>query len=293
MSGLFGTKIVLVGGVYWVEVRSFFYRPLLPLPVHYPKSVRAPVSARLGAYQYPVKAEAEANSALNLLMFEQARTYSVDSLDKKRRRQVKLAAREFEVRPVTDVGEFKRQAHPVYLSFYERTRYAVGAKRRDPAYFSAWADAIFAIPNVLILGAYREGVLGGVSLSYLIDDTVFYATFFCDDEALKRYLSDLMLHSVRELAAASPNARQVFASMFKGIRGLDDFYLLRGAALVRQPARLEINPVTNLLLKKFLPKQYRQLLGQVDVSAGGVESDDASGQSKATVHDPARPAEFS
>lgn len=293
LSGLFGSKIVLVGGVYWIEVRSFFYRPLLPLPVHHPLSVRAPVSARLGAYQYPVKSEDEANSALNLLMFEEARAYSLDSLDKKRRRQVKLAAKEFEVRPVTDVEEFKRQAHPVYLSFYERTHYTVGAKRRDPAYFSAWADAIFAIPNVLILGAYREGVLGGVSLSYLINDTVFYATFFCDDEALKRYLSDLMLHSVRELAATSPEVRQVFASMFKGIRGLDDFYLLRGAALVRQPARLEINPVTNLLLKRCLPKQYRQLLGQVDVPRGGEETGDESARSKATSHDPARPAEFS
>lgn len=287
LSGQFGSKISLVDGVYWVEVRSLFFRPLLPLTEHRPDTVRPPPRARFGAYQYPVATGDKPNSAVNLLLFQQAREYSVERLDKKRRRQVKLAAKDFEIRVLglADLADFKRQAHPVYLSFYERTRYQVGAKRQDPAYFAAWADAVFAVPNVLILGAYRNGELGGVSLSYLIRDTVVYATFFCNDEALKRYLSDLMLHSVRELAATSPEVRQVFASMYKGIRGLDEFYLLRGAALVRQPARLEINPLARLLLKNGLPRQYRQLLGQIDEPAAGAGEDGEIGPSPTSKAD--------
>jgi len=51
--------------------------------------------------------------------------------------------------------------------------------------------------------------------------------------------------------------------MFKNNRGLDDFKILRGATLVQQRARLEVNPVTRMLLKKFLPGQYAQLLGRL------------------------------
>lgn len=272
--GLLGPKIVRVGDLYWGEIRSFFYRPLLTVMEFHPGSIRRPLLARLGGVQYAVPRAVEANSHLNWLIFERTSLYSVASLDKNRRRQVKLAAREFTLRIMTDVEEFKQQAYPVYLSFYERTRYKVGERRRDRAYFAQWADALFAIPNVLILGAYQQGSLGGVSLSYQVKDSVFYATFFCHDEALDHHLSDLMLHTVRASAAVAPEVRQVIVGMFKGNPGLDDFYLLRGAKLVRQRARLEINPLTRFILQKLLPRQYAQLLGNLpDLPTGSADGD--------------------
>lgn len=261
--GLLGPRIVRAGDTYWGEVRRFFYRPLLPLREYQPGMISKPWLAALGGAQYAVPAGSGANSCLNWLVFDQTRDYTVTTLDKNRRRQVKLAAKEFVIRPLTDLTEFKRQAHPVYLSFQDRTGYKVGANRRDPAKFAAWAEAVFSIPHVLILGGYRDNLLVGVSLTYRVSSTVFYATFFCNDEALKGYLSDLMLHTVRESAADSPEISHVYAGMFKGIRGLDDFYLHRGAKLIRQPARLVINPLARLLLKTFLPRQFAQLHGRL------------------------------
>jgi hypothetical protein len=249
--------------MHWGEVRRFFYRPLLPLREHQPGTIRPPFLAAVGGAQYAVPAGVAANSCLNCLVFDETRDYSVAKLDKNRRRQVKLAAKEFVIRPMADLEEFKRQAHPVYLSFHDRTGYKVGAGRRDPAQFAAWAEKVFRVPSVLVLGGYREGVLGGVSLTYRVGSTVFYATFFCNDGALERYLSDLMLHTVRESAAVDPDVTHVYAGMFKGVRGLDDFYLHRGAKLLRQPARLEINPLTRTLLQKFMPRQFSQLLGEL------------------------------
>ncbi len=268
--GLLGPRIVRTGDVYWGEIRKFFYRPLWSQIQYHPRTIRRPLLSYLGGIQYAVPPDAAANSQLNWLLFDQTKEYSLTSLDKNRRRQVRLAAREFSIRPMTDVEEFKRQAYPVYLSFYERTRYKVGAWRRDPLHFGRWAEALFRIPHVLILGAYRSGELGGVSLSYQVRDTAFYATFFCNQNALDHYLSDLMLHSARESAAATPEVRQLIVGMFKGIRGLDDFYLLRGAKLVRQRARIEVNPLTRLLLKIFLPRQYAHLLGQLPDQSAAV-----------------------
>lgn len=261
--GLLGPRIVQVGNMHWGEVRRCFYRPLLPLLTYDPATIRPPALAVLGGVQYPVSPDAQPNSWLNWLVFDQTADYSVARLDKNRRRQVRLAARDFEIRVITDREEFKRLAYPVYLSFHNRTGYKVGAERRDPARFAAWSEALFRIPGVLILGGYRAGALGGVSLTYRVGGTIFYATFFCDDDALERYLSDLMLHTVRESAAAAPGVHHVYAGMFKGIRGLDDFYLHRGARLIRQPARLEINPVAGALLPRLLPRQYAQLIGHL------------------------------
>ncbi|RXK52923.1 hypothetical protein ESB00_14520 [Oleiharenicola lentus] len=261
--GLLGPRPIRCGEIYWGEVRRYFYRPLQPLHIFDRAKICRPIGAAWGGAQYAVSEGPDANSWLNWLAFDQTQNYSVATLDKNRRRQVRLAAADFEIRRLTDPELFKREAHPVYLSFQNRTGYRVGSERRDPAAFARWADQVFASPNVLVLGGYREGVLGGVSLTYKFGHTVFYATFFCDDESLRRYLSDLMLHTVRESAAADPAVRYVYAGMFKGIRGLDDFYLHRGARLFRQPARLELNPITRFLLKSFLPAQYNRLTGHL------------------------------
>jgi hypothetical protein len=261
--GLLGPKVVRTGGLHWAEARRFFYRPLVPLREFDPATITPPRLAFLGGVQYAVPAEQEANSWLNWLTFEHTREYSLASLDKNRRRQVRLAAKDFEIRPVTDREEFKRDAHPAYVSFHNRTGYKVGAERRDPGAFARWADQVFANPDVLVLGGYRAGRLGGVSLTYRFGSTIYYATFFCDDASLERYLSDLMLHTVRTAAALVPEITHVYAGMFKGIRGLDDFYLHRGAKLVRQRARLELNPCARLLLRSFLPAQFDRLVGNL------------------------------
>jgi len=262
-EGIFGQRIIAVNGTYWGQVRPLFYRPLLTYQEYQPGLVIPPSLSLLGGFQHAVPPEEKANSCLNLLMFENAGAYSLDCLDYNRKRQAKLAAKQFVIQPITDINEFKQKAYPVYLSFYERTRYQYGSQRTKQGYFSRWADALFRISNLVILGGYRNGELGGVSLSLLVEDTLCYATFFCNIESLRLGLSDLMLHFVREAVAKGQCAEQIFAGLYKGGNGLDDFYLLRGCKLVRKPALLHINPVAKAFLMRFLPEQYARLVGDI------------------------------
>lgn len=258
---LLGSKVVGINHVYWRRVRPCFYRPLLQFQAYRPDSIVAPPAARFGGFQHAVPPEDRANSLLNRLAFDQVSDYSLDSLDHNRKRQVKLSSREFVIRRIEDVAEFKQKAHPPYLSFYTRTRYPVGSKRRHPDYFERWADALFRLPKVLVLGGYRDGELGGVSLSFLVEHTLIYATFFCHDEALRMFLSDLMLHAIRESAAVCANVERIFLGMYKGAGGVDGFYQLRGATLIRQRASLQLNPLARALLRCCMPRQYAGLLG--------------------------------
>jgi hypothetical protein len=113
-------------------------------------------------------------------------------------------------------------------------------------------------------------------VSLLIEDTLCYATFFCNTESLRLGLSDLMLHFVREAVAEGQCAKQIFAGLYKGGKGLDDFYLLRGCKLVRKPALLHINPLAAFFLKRFLPEQYARLRGDIKDAQGGRAFEDGT-----------------
>jgi hypothetical protein len=260
---LMGLKIVEVDGNYWCEVRPFFYRPLPVSRIVPHGSPSVPSGSKFCGAQYAVDSTAHANSYLNRLAFENKPGYSLDSLQRNWKRKVRLAAKELVIQPIPTAIEFTREAHSAYLSFYERTRYDVRTERRDPAYFAGWSDALYRIPNILILGGFRGGKLGGVSLSLLLNRTLFYSTFFCDDDSLGRHLPDLMLHTIRESASASPAIDEIYASMYKGGLGLDAFYLKRGAKIVQQPAHLKLNPLVRFVLQQMFPRQYAQILGQM------------------------------
>ena len=259
-KNLLGPKVIKAGAMYWCQVRPCLFRPLVPFQEYQSAAIASPPLALLGGIQYAVPPEDESNSFLNYLMFENATTYTVDTLDHNRKRQVRLASKHFVIRVVTDPGEFKAKAYLAYMSFYERTGYSYGSGRRNPLFFSEWTDALFRIPGVLILGGYRNGELVGVSLTLFVESTVIYQMFFCDTESVRQNLADLMLHSVRESSAACPNANQVFAAMYTNAKGLNDFYQLRGAVIVKKRAMLRLNPISRLALRFFLPNRYSKLL---------------------------------
>lgn len=261
---ILGQQIILSEGTHWSRVRPLFYRPMLLLREYQVGSIKAPPLALLGGFQHAVPPGEKANSSLHCLLFENADAYTIDHLDYNRRRQVKMAAKKFAIRPVADVNEFKQKVYPIYLSFYERTGYRYGSQRRNQAFFSRWSDALFQVPGAIILGGYNGRGLRGISVSFLLEDTVCYEMFFCDTESLRMGLPDLMLHAVREAVAGEKCARQIFAGLYKGGKGVDDFYLLRGCHVVGKPAFLHVNPVAALFLKCFQRRQYNRLLGRFE-----------------------------
>ena len=126
-----------------------------------------------------------------------------------------------------------------------------------------WIDTVFQFSQNVVLGAYQNGKLGAVSVSQLVGETLFYSTFFCRDECLPLFVSDLMLHHVRAAAVDCDAVRQIFVGLRKNEPGLNEFYLQRGGQLVQRPAVLTLNPVTGVLLRLFMRETYARLAGCV------------------------------
>jgi hypothetical protein len=259
-----GQKICRTNDVYWSAIRPFFYRPILPF-CEYPKgSLVAPLGTVLGGFQYAVPRTEQGNSFLTILAFDTIEPYSIDCLDYNRKRQVKTAQKHFTVRPIESAREFREKAYGTYLSFYQRTRYVYKAERRHRPEFNRWADLLFRFPKIVILGGFQAQELRAVTISMMVEDTIMYATFFCDTEGLRLNIADLMLHTVREMAVNCHEAHQIFVGMYKGEKGQDGFYLLRGCKTIRKPAFFHCNPVSLSFLRYCMPQQYAKLCGNFD-----------------------------
>ena len=258
-----GEGIVRHNGVDWRRVRPFFYRPLLPFQVFDPSHVSGPFLARLGGMQYAVANPALANSKLNLLVFENASEYSVDELDRYERRDIRRALKLFRVNQSLDVSEFKRDAFPVYLSFFGRTGYRYKTERRTKTGFANWAESVFNRPNPpLVLGAFRNGSLAAVGIAYQVGGTFLYFSFFCDTESLRLHVTGVMLHTMRQ-TAASCGAKEIFI----GLRTKSsDFYIDRGCRVRPQPAKLALSPIARLILRRFMPRAFTALSGSLATS---------------------------
>ena len=256
----FGAKIVGRHGFYWRRVRPLFYRPLLPL-----EQIECNASDKAAVWpsitQYPTTKENDANSTLNYLMLYNPESYSLSSLSHKRRQMITRASKSFTVRRITTPQELKDCGHQTYLSFYHRTGYRYKAERRDKIKFERWVDRLFSQSKVLVMGGFSPDGMGAVSTSYWVKQTLIYSSLICDSNAMKRNIGEVMLHELRLLASSNPGIRQIYVRNYQGGNSIDQYYLLRGCTLIRQPAKLEA-PMSLLRLLKFSSAStYNRLLG--------------------------------
>lgn len=258
-----GGRLYRDDGIWWQEVRPYFWRPLFPFRRIAVDAVRLPLRRRLLGYQHLVGDERLANSRMNFMMIDELGDYSLGCLSAKVRWYVKDAARRSDVRAIADPVEFARTAYPVYLSFYRRTLYGWRKDRTDKAVFQKWAAMLYRHPKLRILGCYAQGILNTVMISYFVENVIFYATLFCTDEALTLHTSDLMLHKVREMAVRCPGAQYIYMGAPGARRGVDAFKLKRKCRMLSEPARFKLNPPALFVVRRLLPDHYRRLRGEL------------------------------
>lgn len=258
-----GLSVIRVGGVWWLWVRPFFYRPL-DLFVDYPETQKVPWDGlALGAVQYPVAPGVPASSSIRLIICQEVAKYSFAGLRGGMRSDIRRGWREFEVHPIPSVEALISGGHPVYCDFYRRTGYGFKSSCLEPMRFAEWARAVFARPKVRVLGAYHNGELAAVSISYRVLDTLHYSTYFGNDFAHAGGAAECMLHTIRKDASQEPGLRYLFAGSAGMPRGLDRFYLRRGFEVLERPSQLRGNPLVLGSLRSLAPEWYRRISGSL------------------------------
>lgn len=253
-----GERIIERDGVIWQQVRPLFYRPLLPVEPVQAAPIRPPC-AWPGAFQYLVRDPQTANSTMSFVMLDELDRYSLHGLSHKRRHLITYAARRFEVRRLHDGNELKAQGYRAYLSFYRRTGYRYRSDRINETAFRAWADTLVQQPKTLLLGAFGPEGLVAVSASFWVSRTLVYASLFCETAAMQQNVGELLFHELRALAARQSGIDRIFVRRYQGGNSLDQYYLMRGCKLVREPARLEIPSLVSASIRWFMPRTHAML----------------------------------
>lgn len=261
-----GEKVICSEGQWWREVRPCFFRPILPFLSLCALS-RLPERAAFGGCQYPSDATGEPpNSCLAYILFKDAEHYNLDCLSGRPKTYVRSAEKSFHVGPIVDRNLVKDQGHTVYVEFHRRTSYGYLGNRVSKPRFDQWVDAQFGDPGLIALGAWSGRTLVAVSLSRIVGDCWVYSSFFASDAAARAQVANLMIHHVRTLAAAGASVKSVFVGMSKAgtpAATVDEFYLRRGASVVRRPSVLRINPIARWLLPHLRPALWYRINGQM------------------------------
>ena len=256
-----GANVVRLDGTWWVQVRRFFYRPLLPFEIHDTQQMKLSFGS-FSAFQHAVKNEHPHNSFLNLVIFDQLQSYNLMNLPKDKRKTVRRALKQnLTVSRVTDPEEFIEKAFPVYKSFYNRTKYAYKKDRIKRENFAQWGRLLYRSPGVVVLGAFSEEKMISVDISCLVEDTLILKSSINSDMALKLRAPELLLHFCRENAAKRPDIRTIYAGIYFQKEGINKFKIERGAQVVALPAYLHINPVLLWLFKIMRKNVYERLIG--------------------------------
>lgn len=265
-------KLVKLDGIWWVEIRPFFFRPLFPFREIKPGSKRYPLKSYLGGVLHLVPPGDPANSSMSFFVHEELKSYSLDALNHRRRRLTREAIRNFTAKVITDQDEFIATAYDVYLSFYKRTGYSYKKERVGQEAFADWAAKLFSNDKILKLGAYHNGRLCAIEISYYVEDVIIADTMFADDMGLELKVTDFVMHTMRE-AAARTDARYFYGGLPSGVESLDESKRLRGYKVLTLPARFRINPLALPVAKIVMRSSYEKLLkitapGASEVSTG-------------------------
>jgi hypothetical protein len=254
-----GAKVIKSGDTWWTEARPFFFRPLFPFAEVAPGKVKYPLQSLIGGVLHLVPDASSSNSYMNLFVYDDLAEYSIEKLGAKQRWIIKQGLKNFEARRVTDLKSFIDEAFPIYDDFYNRTRYFYKKERRDRKGFAAWAETIFRFPKVVVTGAYHEGKLCAVDISYRVDNVIIDDVFFSDNASQSLRVTDFFVHTLRE-AAKTTDATVLFRGLPTGKQTLDESKVKRGCKIVQMPAYCKINPIALIVGKLFMNQSYRKLI---------------------------------
>jgi hypothetical protein len=257
-----GHNVKLTGSTYWIEVRPFFYRPLVPyLAIASPTALPP---CRLGIYQFAVENRSDANSTINFRIYEDCDAYSIAAQKNDVRRAVRIASSAFRVKRMEDEREIGQRGYELYRTFYKETRYRYLSARLQPSFFSKWVESLFICPKTVVLGGFAPDGLKAVAVCHWIGDLLLYSTFFSDKASLRRHIGDLMLHTIRQMAVGHKEIRRILAGMYCGGTGVDNFDLLRGAKIERKAARYVMCPsLIGVCVRTLSPSVLAKLSGDL------------------------------
>jgi hypothetical protein len=258
-------------GVWWREVKPFFYYPAVPgmaiVPGEFfPKPWRA-----LGGYYHRVPKDAAANGQIVVNQVPDLQQFRLDRLKKKVRYDIRHGLSTFELRRITLSEDSLEQAFYIY-SAWEKRIGDVRVRRSNPAVFRAWATRVLQHPFNLVIGAYQGQRLAAYIITSAVEGCADVSKSFTALEFYPESPTSCLYYAYVSICAHSTGIQ----SACNGLRSmnvtLQQYKEKLGYSPVCYPAFICLRPVIKPLVRHFLPRQYRRLMGEYPEQAVSPEA---------------------
>ena len=256
-----GEVVCNLSDTWWYRVRPFFYRPVLPTITIDPQKVKSSFK-KIRSFQHSVDNNHYHNSYLNFIVFDQVQEYDISKISKNCRRKIKRASRNgLTIRPIENLEELTEKGYPLYLIFYNRTKFSYRDDRREKIKFIKWCEELFKFPELSILGAFEGDELVSIDISCLVDDLIVFKEGINSPRGLKLRATDLILHMLRSEASKLENIKCIYVGYVSQNQNINKYKLQRGAKVVSKPAYLHLHPSLLWTLKRVKENVYSRLVG--------------------------------
>jgi len=249
-----GTKVVNVDGIWWREVRPFFFSPVFPFLEISSRSSTYPLRSKIGGIHHLVPSGLNANSYMHFFVYDYLQSFCFDQLPSKRKKEIHRWLQHFSARQITDMRTL-HSAYDIYLSYYNRMCNGCNGARPVYSEFLKWTNTLYSYPQVLKLGIYKSDKLCAIATLYQVNDVIICGTFFSNFESEKLRVTDFVYYLIRELSVTS-DAKYIYLGRVTGKRELDELKLQRGCRILSLPAYCKVNPMSLYLLKGFIKNKF-------------------------------------
>jgi hypothetical protein len=254
-----GSRIHFSDGVWWREVKPFFYQPANFMTCIVPRQAKPKPWVALGGYYHMVPPGASSNGVIVTNEISDPPGYGLHSLQPKKRQQIRRILSLFRVARVEKLNDLLTDGFRIYVDWEKRKNPRV---KRSKAAFEDWITKQYHHPYKLILGIYAQEQLAAFLIAKAVEG-IANAEDLLTDSSFERLAPSLALrYAYAKIAAQSPGIRNTCDGFQTLIESLEHVKSLLGWQHVSYPAFICLPAVIRPLVRWLLPMEYRRLMGQ-------------------------------
>jgi hypothetical protein len=255
-----GSRLHFSGGVWWREVKPFFYLPANFMSQVVPHLAKPNPWLALGGYYHMVPLGAPSNGAIVTNEISDPSNYGLQSLQAKKRQQIRKLFTQFRIARVEKLNDLLTDGFRIYLDWEKRKNPRV--KRSNPAVFARWITSLFHHRHKLILGSHDGERLVAFLTAEAVEGVANATDFFSDSSYARQAPSVALRYAYAQIAAQSPAVYKVCDGFRSLIDSVEHLKLLLGFQHVPYPAFISLRSVLRPLVQLLMPVEYRRLMGQ-------------------------------
>lgn len=274
-------------GIWWREVKPFFYQPAAFMTRIVPRSHTPTWYLAAGGYYHLVPDGAESNGGVTVNEISSPASFELEHLKRGVRYRIRSVLKKLSLARIESLDILVRDGYRIYLQWEDKYKDA-RVKRSNPDVFQAWSASLLAHPYKLIMGAFDGERLVAFIIAEAVEGVGQLSKTFTDSEYYSLSPASALNYAYLRICGSNSEILKACNGLQTGNATLEEYKVSLGYRAVTYPAYISLSAVVRPLVRWFLPTQYKRLMGQAstdDRKTYVCDKEAPADQSAATLHD--------